>query len=247
MRRNLNLVARSFCEMRCSFFGLRNGGKCKVLRGGSGMAVRMLACAFGADSFHKKIRAVVFVSFGQAYGWYGNGVEANYAPAILAEKVNVLVVIVFFAVAKAQFIACAAVAVFDGVNQMVLTEYSERAKDVRFVDEHKRVFKLFHRFGELLCRQRLDYHYAVGGGSYSATFQQFYVFALVHFAEFAISLQIYVIMAKRGALCGVLQRVSGLYFAMVLRFITAMLYSFTVSAYFRRVFMASRSPCTYSI
>ena len=76
---------------------------------------------------------------------HGDVRQAEGAVTLLAEEVNMQVIILVVAMAVAEFIAHAVTAILYDMHQMMLTEESERTKDARLVDGEYCVFQFRQR------------------------------------------------------------------------------------------------------
>ena len=86
------------------------------------------------------------------------------AMALFAVEMDVQVVILVVAVAMAEFIAHAASAVVDDMDQMVLAEEGQRTEDARFVDRQDLVLQFGERQGAPGLSQSLRHDDAIGRG-----------------------------------------------------------------------------------
>ena len=117
--------------------------------------------AFWAHAFEDEVGALHLVAFGELHFGDGQVFEADGFAAMLAMEMHMHVVVDAVVVAVAKLVAHA-VAVFEGVDEMVLLEEREGAEDARLVDAADAVFQLAHREGLMLGCQCLGHDESVG-------------------------------------------------------------------------------------
>ena len=100
-----------------------------------------------ADALNHQVRRCGFKSFGQPYLWHFRIVEAVSLLTLFTIEVRMLVIIMFVAVAVAEFIPRAIAVAFNRMDQMVLTEEIQRTEDVRLVDGANLPFQFCQRLG----------------------------------------------------------------------------------------------------
>ena len=93
---------------------------------------------------------------------HGDVRQAEGAVTLLAEEVNMQVIILVVAMAVAEFIAHAVTAILYDMHQMMLTEESERTKDARLVDGQYLILQFGERQRPSSLRQRPDNDNPVG-------------------------------------------------------------------------------------
>lgn len=98
-----------------------------------------------ADALNHQVRRCGFKSFWQPYLWHFRIVEAVNLLTLFTIEVRMLVIIMFVAVAVAEFISRAIAVAFNRMNQMVLTEEIQRTEDIRLVDAQNLILQLRQR------------------------------------------------------------------------------------------------------
>ena len=93
---------------------------------------------------------------------HGDVRQAEGAVTLLAEEVNMQVIILVVAMAVAEFIAHAVTTILYDMHQMMLTEESERTKDARLVDGQYLILQFSERQRPSSLRQRPDNDNPVG-------------------------------------------------------------------------------------
>ena len=136
-------------------------------------------------------------AFGNGHGRGGDVVQADGAETLLAEEVDVDVLVVVVVVAQTEFVARHARSSLDDMDEVVGAKQGHRARDDRLVDRQEGGLQFLHRLGPVALQERAGDQHTVGRGPDAVVFHQCIERLLVHILGFAFQLSFSIRRTRR--------------------------------------------------